>query len=177
MYVYVEWVISHCPLQNCNLKLQHAHHTLSTSRRVTSLIQGSHPCLQNLTCVTVRNEDIIKLMSTVGGLCLWMLTVTFSSPPRRRTVLGTGPSPDTGCPSKWSRAGPGSLFHHQHLAVGLLRGLYRVAGSFACFYHLIFLFFWVSSDHKMILALILNKCLKSLKSPLLSFFVFFFTSA
>lgn len=114
-------------------------------------------------------------MSTVRDLSLWMLTVRFSSPPRRTTVLGTGPSPDTACPSKWSRAGPGSLFHHQHLAVGLLRGLYRVAGSFACFCRLIFSFFWVSvSVRKTILALTLNKCLKSLRSSLISFFFVFF---
>lgn len=126
-----ELLVELCTYMLSEFKLQHVHHTPSTSRRVTSLIKGSHPCQQHLTCVTVRNEDIIKLMSTVWGLSLWMLTVKFSSPPRRRAVLGTGPSPDTVCPSEWSRAGPGSLF--QHLAVGLLRGVYKVASSFACF--------------------------------------------
>lgn len=55
--------------------------------------------------------DIIILTSTLLGLSLWMLTVSFSSPSRRRTALWNGPSPETGCPSKWSRAGPGSHFH------------------------------------------------------------------
>lgn len=44
----------------------------------------------------------------------------------KETALQLGPalSTETACLSKWSTAGPGSVFHIQHLARGLLRGLW-----------------------------------------------------
>lgn len=76
---------------------------------------------------------IILVLSTLQILfSLWKLTVTFKTETtlytkeKKKTERQLGPalSAETACPSKWSTAGPGSVFHIQHLALGLLRGLW-----------------------------------------------------
>lgn len=138
-------------------------------------------------------------MSTVRGPSLWMLTVRSNSTEEKNSPGNWTRCWDR-LPIKMIRSWTRICFPPSTSGLRLLRaGCTHPTGSVACFYRLIFLFFeclicpphadlsytvfyaalcHVSTtpdnraDRKAILALILNKCQKSPKSPLTFFFFF-----